>query len=213
MTLGLRRETTRRERTAGGGPSRSQLRATGAGSACAQGRLTVYLGAASRGPADGPRPERARSSPRGGARRGRWGCRPAGQTCLSTASAGQSNFSRGTEEVRNTMLSHCAEAVAESRRVGVGSDRGRSRRAWVGAVDASALPAAPGSGGGLLIVCDARSGWRRGWIVRRAAPTIVAIAGTKRGEVHLGDGVEHEPRQVPLGPPFAQARRQQPLLL
>jgi hypothetical protein len=50
-------------------------------------------------------------------------------------------------------------------------------------------------------------------IVRRPAPPVVAITGLERRQLHLGDRVEHEPRQVLLGRPLAQARRQQQLLL
>ena len=50
-------------------------------------------------------------------------------------------------------------------------------------------------------------------IVRRATPTVVAIARVERPEIHLADGVKHKPRQMPLGQPIAQARRQQQLLL
>src|SRR5215211_988094 len=49
--------------------------------------------------------------------------------------------------------------------------------------------------------------------MRRATPSIVAVAGMKRRQIHLGDRVEHEPRQVPLRQPLTQARRQQQLLL
>src|SRR5215207_9366285 len=50
-------------------------------------------------------------------------------------------------------------------------------------------------------------------IVRRPTPTIIAITRIERRQVHLADGVEHEPREVALGQPLAQARRQQQLLL
>jgi hypothetical protein len=50
-------------------------------------------------------------------------------------------------------------------------------------------------------------------IVRRATPPVIAIRRVKRRQVHLRDGVEHEPHQVLLRQPLAQARRQQQLLL
>jgi hypothetical protein len=50
-------------------------------------------------------------------------------------------------------------------------------------------------------------------IMGRATPAVVAIAGVERGQIHLANGVEHEPRQMLLGQPLAQARRQQQLLL
>jgi quercetin dioxygenase-like cupin family protein len=50
-------------------------------------------------------------------------------------------------------------------------------------------------------------------IVRRPAPAILAIAGEERPEIHRVDGTKHEPRQVILRQPLAQARRQQQLLL
>jgi hypothetical protein len=50
-------------------------------------------------------------------------------------------------------------------------------------------------------------------IVRRAAPPIGAIPAVEGGQVELVDGVEHEPRPVPLWQPLTQTRRQQQLLL
>ena len=50
-------------------------------------------------------------------------------------------------------------------------------------------------------------------IMRRPTPAVVAIARNKRRQVHLGDRVEHEPREMLLGQPLTQARRQQQLLL
>jgi hypothetical protein len=46
-------------------------------------------------------------------------------------------------------------------------------------------------------------------IVRRATPPVIAIARIERRQIHLGNRIEHEPRQVPLGHPLAHARRQQ----
>jgi hypothetical protein len=50
-------------------------------------------------------------------------------------------------------------------------------------------------------------------IVRRTTPPVVAIGRVERRQIHLGDCVQHEPREVALGQPLAQARRQQQLLL
>jgi hypothetical protein len=50
-------------------------------------------------------------------------------------------------------------------------------------------------------------------IVRRPAMPIGAIRGQERAQVELVDRVDHKPREVILGQPFAQARRQQQLLL
>jgi hypothetical protein len=40
-----------------------------------------------------------------------------------------------------------------------------------------------------------------------------AIGRVKRSQIHLLDSVEHEPREMLLGQPLPQARRQQQLLL
>ena len=50
-------------------------------------------------------------------------------------------------------------------------------------------------------------------IVRRAALTVVAIDRVERAQIERRDGVDHEPRQMPIGQPLAQARRQQQLLI
>src|SRR3954453_5087015 len=50
-------------------------------------------------------------------------------------------------------------------------------------------------------------------IVRRPAPAVLAIASQEGAQIHRVDGVEHEPREVVLRQPLAQARRQQQLLL
>jgi hypothetical protein len=50
-------------------------------------------------------------------------------------------------------------------------------------------------------------------IVRRPPVTVGAISGVERGQIHLRDRVDHKPREVIVGQPFAQARRQQQLLL
>ncbi len=50
-------------------------------------------------------------------------------------------------------------------------------------------------------------------IVRRAAMPISAVGGVKRRQIQLGDGVDDKPREMPLGQPLAQTRRQQQLLL
>ena len=50
-------------------------------------------------------------------------------------------------------------------------------------------------------------------IMRRPAMTVGAIARIERGQIHLLNSVEHEPRQVLLRQPLPQARRQQQLLL
>jgi hypothetical protein len=52
-----------------------------------------------------------------------------------------------------------------------------------------------------------------GRIMCRTTPAVVAVVRVERGEIHLLDGVEHEPCQMPLGQPFTQARRQQPFLI
>ena len=41
----------------------------------------------------------------------------------------------------------------------------------------------------------------------------VRLGGKERGQIELADRVDHEPREVVLGQPLAQARRQQQLLL
>ena len=41
----------------------------------------------------------------------------------------------------------------------------------------------------------------------------VRLGGKERGQIELADRVDHEPREVILGQPLAQARRQQQLLL
>jgi hypothetical protein len=50
-------------------------------------------------------------------------------------------------------------------------------------------------------------------LVRRAAPAVLAIGRIERGQIELGDRLDHEPRQVALGQPLANVRRQQQLLL
>jgi hypothetical protein len=49
--------------------------------------------------------------------------------------------------------------------------------------------------------------------VGRRAPAITAVGRIERTEVELRDGVQHEPSEVVLGKPLAQARRQQQLLV
>jgi hypothetical protein len=58
---------------------------------------------------------------------------------------------------------------------------------------------------------DQRHHHRR--IVRRPAVPIGAIGGKERGQIELGEHLDHKPREVILGQPLAQARRQQQLLL
>ena len=60
-------------------------------------------------------------------------------------------------------------------------------------------------------VHDQRHHHRR--IVRRAAMPVGAIGSKERGQIELADHVDHKPREVILGQPLAQARRQQQLLL
>ena len=60
-------------------------------------------------------------------------------------------------------------------------------------------------------VHDQRHHHRR--IVRRAAPPVRAIGSQERGQIELADRLDHKPREVILGQPLAQARRQQQLLL
>jgi hypothetical protein len=50
-------------------------------------------------------------------------------------------------------------------------------------------------------------------IVRRPTMAVGRIGREERGQIHLRDRVDHKPRQVILGQPLAQARRQQQLLL
>ena len=50
-------------------------------------------------------------------------------------------------------------------------------------------------------------------IVRRPTMPVDPIGRVEPAQVKRGDGVDHEPREVPLGQPLAQARRQQQLLL
>jgi hypothetical protein len=50
-------------------------------------------------------------------------------------------------------------------------------------------------------------------IVRRAAPTVQPKRAEERGQIQLPDRIDHKPRQVIVGQPLAQARRQQQLLL
>ena len=50
-------------------------------------------------------------------------------------------------------------------------------------------------------------------VVGRAAPAVLAISRIKRRQVHLGDRLQHKPREVILGQPLPQARREQQLLI
>jgi hypothetical protein len=50
-------------------------------------------------------------------------------------------------------------------------------------------------------------------IVRRPAMPVIAIVRIKRPQIELRDGIDHTPRQVALGQPLAQTRRQQQLLI
>jgi hypothetical protein len=50
-------------------------------------------------------------------------------------------------------------------------------------------------------------------IVRRPAVTVGPVAAIERAQIELRDGVDHEPRQMAIRQPLAQARRQQQLLL
>jgi hypothetical protein len=51
------------------------------------------------------------------------------------------------------------------------------------------------------------------WLVRRATPPVVAIRRIERGKIKLTDRLNQKPRQMALGQPLAQTRRQQQLLL
>ena len=50
-------------------------------------------------------------------------------------------------------------------------------------------------------------------IVRRPALTVVAVDHVERPQIQRRDGIDHKPRQMPLGQPLAQTRRQQQLLI
>jgi hypothetical protein len=78
-------------------------------------------------------------------------------------------------------------------------------------VDAGPLdhpPRAPPDGVG---VEQQRHHHRR--IVSRATVPVPTVSRVERRQIHLRHGVDHKPRQMPLGQPLAQARRQQQLLL
>ena len=44
---------------------------------------------------------------------------------------------------------------------------------------------------------------------RRAAVPVSAVSRIERGQVHVRNGVDDQPREVPLGQPLADVRRQQ----
>jgi hypothetical protein len=50
-------------------------------------------------------------------------------------------------------------------------------------------------------------------IERRPTVSVPAVDGIKRVEIHLRDRVDHKPREVPLGQPVANIRRQEKRLL
>jgi hypothetical protein len=76
---------------------------------------------------------------------------------------------------------------------------------------AAAFDAARGALADRVGVEQQRDHHRR--IMRRPAMPVGAIGRIERPEIHRLDNVEHEPREVILGQPLAQARRQQQLLL
>ena len=49
--------------------------------------------------------------------------------------------------------------------------------------------------------------------MRRAAVAVPTVSGVERRQIHAGDRVEHEPREVILGQPVAQRRRHQQHLI
>ena len=50
-------------------------------------------------------------------------------------------------------------------------------------------------------------------IVRRTALAVVAVDHEERPQIQRRHGVDHEPRQMPLGQPLTQTRRQQQVLI
>src|SRR4051812_21502415 len=108
MTRGLRRETTRRERTAGGGPSRLRLRATGGSSASARGRLTVYLGASGARRPRGLTACLAAAHAEGGGNAG-----PQSRRVVSAATRGPVELSRAERKNRGTRCCRSARRAPE----------------------------------------------------------------------------------------------------
>jgi hypothetical protein len=76
---------------------------------------------------------------------------------------------------------------------------------------APSLDPARGALADRIRVHDQRHHHRR--IMRGSAVPVGAIGGKERGQLKLADRVDHKPRKVVLGQPFAQTRRQQQLLL
>jgi len=44
-------------------------------------------------------------------------------------------------------------------------------------------------------------------VIRPPANTVSAVSAIEAGEIHAGNGVEHEPREVPVRQPIPQIRR------
>lgn len=78
-------------------------------------------------------------------------------------------------------------------------------------LDATALDSPRGPLPARVGVEQKRDHHRR--VVRRAPVTIGPVGGIERGQLHLLDGRDHEPREVIVGQPLPHARRQQQFLL
>ena len=114
---------------------------------------------------------------------------------------------------------HLAEQPGQRRLVALAEPRDRRViRALVGAdhprgdvLDAAALDAPRRALADRVAVEQQRDHHRR--IVRRPALAVVAVGRVERLQIQRRDGVDDEPREMTLGQPLAQARRQQQLLI
>jgi hypothetical protein len=116
-------------------------------------------------------------------------------------------------------LEHAAEQLGQ--RVLVALDKPRDRRVirrairrdhpkrhivLAGALDRTRRPRPP-----RVAIEHQRDHHRR--VIGRAAVTVVPVGAVERRQIKLGDGVDHKPRQMPLGQPVTDVGRQQKRLL
>jgi hypothetical protein len=108
---------------------------------------------------------------------------------------------------------HLAEQIRESRFMpdAEARDRGMVRNrvgrdhAERDVLPAALLDRARGTLADRVGVDQKRNHHRR--VVRRGAPTVLAVRRVEGSEIELGNRVEHEPSQMVLGQPLSQARR------
>src|SRR4051794_37102363 len=127
------------------------------------------------------------------------------------ADADQAGFGAEREYLTEQPRQRALVALTEARdrrviRALVGADHPRGDVLDAAALDAPRRPLPE-----RVAVEQQRDHHRR--IVRRATLTVVAIDAVESSQIERRDAADHDPREMPIGQPLAQARRQQQLLV